>query len=95
MAVGQSIMSKSHRTVEVPANRRFRRAGRHPCPCTNDHPLGAALNDHPEDAFLGATDPRPGRQMERDHFRNNHCIYHAAQVSGAPESASIAAGKRQ
>jgi hypothetical protein len=36
---------------------------------TNDYPLAAALNDNREDAFLGAADPRPGRQMERDHFQ--------------------------
>jgi len=58
---------------------------------TNDYPLGAALNDHPEDAFLGATDPRPGRQMERDHFRSNRCIMRLK--SAGPESAFIAAGK--
>jgi hypothetical protein len=54
--------------------RPFRWAGRHPCPVTSVYPHLAALKDHPEDTFLGATDPCPGRQMERDLFRNGQCI---------------------
>jgi hypothetical protein len=43
------------------------------------------------DAFLGTTDPRPGRPMEVIIFRNNQCIMRLKSVG--PESAFIAAGK--
>jgi hypothetical protein len=39
-------------------------------------------SDHPEDAFLGATDPRPGRQRKRDHFRDGHGAFLAGRGRG-------------